>query len=144
MRFSMMKLIYCLLAVFLIGCDQKAAGGQNCSLEKPPRAAGATGNDGLYYFTFPKTVSADYSGCQIMWNEKGSKIWVLTFENGQVTKSEIKASAVSSETQVCMYQEKKLSDTSPKACPDYESIRRGFNAEGSVDLNVPADRDPRE
>lgn len=143
-RFLAVKIMCCLLPAFLVGFDHKPANAQNCALEKPPHTAAVTGNHGRYYFTFPRIVSPGYTGCQSMWDEKGVKFWVLTFQDGKLKKSEVNWPPGSSQIHICTYRNDELSDSSPKDCPSYESSRMGFNREADVDLKVPPDRDPRK
>ena len=74
------------IVLFLVawGFPALASAQENCQLTLPPRQAAIEGNHGFFFFVYPRSVNAAYSGCQTMWDEKGNQVFVLTFEQGRL------------------------------------------------------------
>jgi hypothetical protein len=134
------------LILFLVawGFPALASTRENCQLKMPPRQAAAEGNHGFFFFVYPRSVNADYSGCQTMWDEKGIQWFVLTFEQGNLIKYEASDPSNASEKRTCRYENGKLARNDSKNCPDYGDVKDGFRTlPSSHEPIVPPERDPR-
>jgi len=132
------------LVLFAWGFPALASAQENCQLKIPPRQAASTGNHGLFYFVYPRVVNASYSGCQTMWDEKGTKVIVLTFEQGRVIKFEATDPSSPSVKYSCRYEHGKLASKQSKDCPEYDSVKDDLGPlPQSDDPIVPSERDPR-
>lgn len=132
------------LALGAWGFPALSSAQENCQLTIPPRQAASTANHGLFYFVYPRVVNASYSGCQTMWDEKGTKVIVLTFEQGRVIKFEATDPSSPSVKYSCRYEHGKLASKQPKDCPEYDSVKDDLGPlPQSDDPIVPSERDPR-
>jgi hypothetical protein len=133
-----------ILFLFAWGFSALASAQENCQLKVPPLQAAATGNHGFFYFVYPRAVSAAYSGCQTMWDEKGNQVFVLTYEQGSVIKIESNDPSGASEKRSCRYERGKLAPNDSKKCPDSGIAKDVFGELPELeDPIVPSERDPR-
>jgi len=127
-------------------CDSCAA--STCELERPPRAATATGVHGQYIFIYPNSIPERFSGCQTVWTETGHKWLVYRFQNGvleQLTVDYPKSNRAQNRNVDCYYSNGKTLDRTNDECV-MEEISPGFP---HIDTTVPEpepppDRDPRQ
>jgi len=132
------------LALGAWGFPALASAQENCQLKVPPRQAAVEANHGFFFFVHPRSLNATYSGCQIMWDEKGTQVFVLTFEQGSVIKFESNDPSDASRKQSCRYEHGQLARNEPKDCLDYGRIKDGIRTLPSSDEPiVPLERDPR-
>jgi len=136
------------LSLFLVGnffpLVALADSLQNCSLPHPPLEAAATENDGAYLFFHPRKLSSNYTGCQVMWDEKGRPLITLVFRAGKLSRYEYANIDNPVESGVCTYRMGALVKGDSDICPAYEDAKNGFRAVGSeASFKVPAARDPR-
>jgi len=132
------------LVLFAVVCGfpALASAQENCQFKMPPRQAASTANHGLFYFVYPRAIDAAYSGCQTMWDEKGVKVIVLTFEQGRVIKFEATDPSSPSVKYSCRYEHGKLASKQSKDCPEYVNDDLGPLPQRD-DPIVPPERDPR-
>ena len=116
-----------------------------CALAKPPRDAGVVSSHGAFAFVSPKSLPASYTGCQVMWDETGSRQYVARFASGDLQEfSTYPAPAEKDKTvQVCRYASGKLVTPPPADCPSYDAMKGGIKVSAS-EPQVPAARDPRK
>jgi hypothetical protein len=132
--------------LFLVawGLPALASAKENCQFTNPPRQAASTENLGLFYFVYPRAIDAAYSGCQTMWDEKGIKVIVLTFEQGLVIKVESTIPSSPSVKSSCRYEHGRLARNESKNCFEYGKVKDGFGELLEIDEPVvPPERDPR-
>jgi hypothetical protein len=132
------------LVLFAWGFPAFASAQENCQLKIPPSQAAISANHGIYFFVYPRSVNAVYSGCQTMWDEKGNQWFVLMFEQGSLIKYESNDPSGASKKQSCRYEHGKLARNESKDCPDYGDVKDGFRTLSNSDEPiVPSARDPR-
>jgi hypothetical protein len=91
-----MKRLYLIMAMvaFSHGCTSTltlASNEDNCGLQAPPRDVPPeyiNGMDGIIFFVYPKTLPANYTGCQIMWLNVDAKS-AIHFSHGILTIAEL-------------------------------------------------------
>ena len=120
-----------------------AMAADNCQLTVPPLESAVLENHALFFFVFPRTLGADYTGCQIIWDEKGAKMWSTKFDHGRTV--EFDSENWNGETGFsCLYVDSKLASGDPKRCPEYDRIKEPLvTGPREEDLPVPPERDPR-
>jgi len=115
-----------------------------CEINKPPANSAVSENHGEYFFIFPRFISADFSGCQIMWDEAGKKYMTFKFSNGVLDWYQIHQAADITEPVRCSYVLGKQSDRSRSDCSSYDSVKKGLlNVAPEDEPTVPQSRDPR-
>lgn len=132
--------------LFLVawGLPVLANSRENCQLTIPPRQAASTALHGYFFFVYPRAVDASYSGCQTMWDEKGTKVIVQTFEQGRVIRFEATDPSNPSVKYSCRYEHGKLASKQSKDCPEYGRVKDDLGPlPESDDPIVPSERDPR-
>lgn len=141
----MMKLLPLASLIFCAAlAGQTRAAGDSCRLAYPPRDAAVSGDHGSYYFVFPRHVSSDYSGCQIMWDEQGRQVFIFRFLKGKLTQYSMVDHAVPKTTKLCKYDGQSLAAGSSSECPTFDSVKGGLpNVEPEDEPKIPKDRDPR-
>ncbi len=133
-----------LFAAFCLPLPVLAGPARNCALAHPPVESAATESDGTYLFFFPRQLNRNYSGCQIMWDEKGRVLITLVFRAGELVRYEYTDVEKSGAHGVCMYKNRALINGDSDVCPDYADARKGFRAiSDEASFLVPAERDPR-
>ena len=132
------------LFVIALGIPAMTSAHEICRTKIPPRESAVSENHGFFFFVYPRTLDAAYSGCQTMWDEKGNPLFVLTFEKGSLTKYELNDPSGVSEKQTCVYKLGKGVQHNAKDCPDYDDLKDGFRSLPNRDEPiVPPERDPR-
>lgn len=121
--------------LLLCGCAASINAQESCDLKTPPRQAGVDKNHGSFFFIYPRTVSTSYSGCQIMWDEKGTKWFILTFEKGNLTTFDGDDPLDASQKKLCKYENGSLITHQQNKCPEYNAVKNGI-------LVLPADEEP--
>jgi hypothetical protein len=123
----------------------KSAAADACSLASPPRDAGVVSVHDKFAFVSPKSLPASYTGCQVMWDESGSRQYVARFAGGNLQEfSTYPAPAEKDKTvQVCRYASGKLVTPPPADCPSYDAMKGGIKVSAS-EPQVPSARDPRK
>src|SRR5215475_14243766 len=130
MKYVRTKPFFLLCLLLFAACWGKPTFAQTaCSLNWPPADAAVSGNHGEYVFIYPRKVAAGYTGCQIMWDELGRKVFVYKFVKGMVREESLTLYSDSgkSESEICKYEGEHLSAISPKDCSAYEDIKDGLN-----------------
>lgn len=131
-----------LLAAFTMSGAAGAA-GTNCDLVYPPRESGTNANHGVIYYVFPRKLVAEYSGCQTMWDEKGRKVWIVEFKDGEPTDSTMINPDDSTESH-CTFRGGKVVGKNQNDCPEYGWLKRGLpTVRAGTEPHIPPDRDPR-
>jgi hypothetical protein len=135
--------VLALLISLLIMSDAAFASGANCDLAFPPREAGTNANHGVIYYVFPRKLDVEYSGCQTMWDEKGRKVWIVEFKEGDPIVSMV-INAEDATRELCSYRAGKLVGKNRDDCPDYEWLKQGLpTVRQGTEPDIPRDRDPR-
>jgi hypothetical protein len=120
-----------------------AHAGENCALKAPPRAAAVNAAHGEFLFIYPREIGKDYSGCQTMWNQRGTPVFVLKFERGALASYQEFEKSPRKAALSCKYSKGALTTHSGK-CPAYEEVEAGFRTMSEVvESRVPEDVDPR-
>jgi hypothetical protein len=122
-----------------------AWGAERCALAAPPKDAAMSVDDGAYYFVYPRSIDAGFSGCQTMWDEAGRKMLVLTFVKGVLTQyQQLPDPRGAGAGLVCRYAGGVVT-AGGGDCPDYASSSTGLPVMPQSDEPaVPAGRDPRK
>ena len=107
----------------------------SCRLTAPPISSAVDENDGEFYFAYPRTVGAQYSGCQLVWADKGKRVFSYRFSRGHLVEYRASAMAASESELVCRYTSDVLNAGAPKSCPAYADVRGGT-------LTLPRDEEP--
>jgi hypothetical protein len=124
---------------------QPACAMDNCDLPKPPPESAVTANHGAFYFVFPRSIPAGYTGCQTEWNEHGSIAWLLKFDKGALVVFEAHPETSSEEGFACRYRDGKAVDPDTTSCPEFDSVKNGVaTLPRNLEPVVPSDRDPRK
>ncbi|WP_157201430.1 hypothetical protein [Massilia sp. Root418] len=111
----------------------------------PSDRAAVIEDHGYFFFIYPRTISANFSGCQTMWDENGKQLFVLTFEQGNLISYESNDPSGKEKNQTCLYKHGKLAQHGPTDCPDYGDVKKGLQSLPQSDEPiVPAERDPRK
>ena len=130
------------VAIVLSGCATPPE-ETNCALSRPPRDSGYDIVDGAFTFIYPQAVAPNYSGCQTMWGQDGTKRQVLRVVNGNPKELVIDAPV----RERCAYDEKALVQGDPKVCLSLAGFR-GRNGLGSMPITsavkIPPGADIRE
>jgi len=150
-----------LVCLYLVSCTtEQRPEGNNCGMINPPSNAG---EDSHMYFglakVYPraKNMSAEYSGCQIIWSNKGESLdsWSLAFKliyaNGELVRSQTFLST-DSEALECKYNSIELVSGKADDCYPLEqtpvvSMRPGCLkdlVEASYDRTKPLPTDCQE
>jgi hypothetical protein len=117
--------------------------GEVCTADRPTMQAGVNVNQGQYLFVLPRELPVGYSGCQVMWNEAGIKVWITHFEGGHPISAEI-YDGPSSGYVKCNYATGKLKSGASDACPAAEYLERGLpSIEKAREGSLPLERDLR-
>lgn len=104
-----------------------------------PWNAGVVTKQGLYYFVAPTSLAVSYTGCQVMWDERGRVQTVLRFANGELKEYSSAEGSV-----LCQYERGALANKSPEACPSPQAaIDAMLTFPFDLEPRVPPDRDPR-
>lgn len=141
MKRRLVPLLFCFCSVF--GFAVSAFADDTCTLTTPPRTAAVNADHGAYLFVFPRRLGADYTGCQTMWDEKGTPLMLLRFERGALVSYQEFAKQKSKAALTCRYSASTLK-TRNRKCPSYENVEAGFRTMSEAnEPNVPAQRDPR-
>jgi hypothetical protein len=138
-------LALCALALVSSVWGRSALAQPTCSLEKPPIDTAVTENHGSYFFVYPRSVDlTSFTGCQIMWDELGRRVFVLHFSAGVLTKYSLTDYSANSKVILCQYKSGHLAHGSSGDCADFEDVKRGlFNVSAEEGPRVPRDRDAR-
>jgi len=143
------KYAFAALVVGLAACASQSppppkTSADACALATPPRDAGVVSVHDKFAFVSPKSLPASYTGCQVMWDEAGSRQYVARFAGGDLQEfSTYPAPAEKDKTvQVCRYASGKLLTPPPADCPSYEAMKGGIKVSAS-EPQVPSARDPR-
>ena len=149
-RFGITQALH-VFALLVAGCTGRNVSEPSpqlmtCAADRPPADAAIVWNHDRYSFVSPRSLPSRYTGCQVMWNERGEPEVVLRFVNGAVTEylayrsRDERPSALRS----CWYIGSKIAENSPAECPTYESINHGIRTVApELEPAVPAHRDPR-
>ena len=123
-----------------------AGASQNgCDLNKPPKDSAATEDHGVYFFIYPRSLPASYTGCQTMWDEHDQKWFALVFDKGELTNLAVANPNKAEPLSNCSYLNRNLiaADSAP-GCPPYGMIGHGLGPiKADEEPKVPPDRDPR-
>ena len=93
----------------------------------------------MYYFVAPTSLAVSYTGCQVMWDERGHVQNILRFTNGELKEFSSTEGSV-----LCQYERGALANKSPESCPSPESAVDGMlTFPFDLEPRVPPDRDPR-
>jgi hypothetical protein len=133
--------------LLLVGCTtvlaSTAHSKESCALAAPPRAAAVNVAHGEFLFIYPRGIGENYSGCQTMWNQRGSAVFVLRFEQGMLASYQEFTKSSHKATLSCKYSGAALKTRSSK-CPAYEDVQAGFRTmPEAAEPRVPTDVDPR-
>jgi hypothetical protein len=138
--------VLCFGVMTLLGCIswRNSVAADSCSLVKPPHDAAVSGNHGSYYFAYPRHVTATFTGCQMLWDELGRKVYVYRFRNGELVGYTLTDYANGSSKIICKYRNRSLTADSQPECSAYDSVKNGLlNVELEDEPPVPKERDPR-
>lgn len=105
------------------------AGALDCSADCPTEPIGVLAAPFGLAVVSPARVTADYTGCQVAWDEEGTRRIVLEFVSGALRRADI--SKVNSNLNLsCLYEGGQLTENSPPQCNDFgrESPLRGIDA----------------
>jgi hypothetical protein len=125
------------LSIFASGCAQSSNSVigvesqlQACALSKPPIESGWNESHGVYFFVYPRALSSDFTGCQNMWDQSGSRIMQLKIINGHPETLEINYAEGPQATSrfVCRYVGDVLMGNDQR-CPSYEKGKEFGNLE---------------
>jgi hypothetical protein len=138
LKFSMNSCI----AIFIAALGANTYAAENCALEKPPIDSAVNAVHGKFLFIYPRKIKNNYSGCQLIWNQKGEIIISINFKNGILFSYEENLHDKNSRL-ICIYKNNSFKDLSEK-CPESNEIKYGFKAlEKSYEPLVPIEIDPR-
>jgi hypothetical protein len=127
-----------------LAISQSAVASDNCSLQQPPRDAAVNVNHGDFFFVYPRFVGVEYTGCQTMWDEKGNKVWIVTFDAGKPTAMTTSEPPKPVKTTKCVYRNGALSEGPIDECVEYDLLLKGIPSISKKDEpSVPVKRDPR-
>ena len=102
-------------------------------------------NHGQYFFVFPKTIEADFSGCQTVWVEEGRKVVVVSVTNGIPTKIDLNFS--DDDRILCTFVDGKFESGHREDCTGFMDLileRRGWPVvPDRFNPTVPPERDLR-
>ena len=102
----------------IVGIPENA---QNCNLKTPPDGSGENFIHGTQLFIYPREVAQDYTGCQTMWADDGTKWMVLYIEAGHPRLVHMNYPFDKKEGKYsCVYQEDALVNKDEKYCNPYE------------------------
>jgi|SRR5471030_653932 len=83
-----------LVLLFIVcGFSRPALAHESCK-GNPPSQAAITEDHGYFFFIYPRVIIHSFTGCQTMWDEKGNRLFVLTFESGSLTHALIHKSDI--------------------------------------------------
>ncbi len=137
---SEMKIFFMLLSFV---CTTSTA-GTVCELNLPTKKAGINANHGYFYFIEPRIVPPTYTGCQIMWDEKGKKKYVLNFSKGQLKQFEEYEQSSRAIKVTCVFTGGRATRRNSKNCPSDQDLKNGFFVlSDELILEVPEEKDPR-
>jgi hypothetical protein len=139
---SLIVAAFVLLAAASMAPADQSDPNRNCDLPAPSRNAGLNGNHGVYLFVFPADVPADYTGCQMVWDELGRQYMLLRYVDGDLSYMAFDPTNAFSEKSECFYEDRKLSN-GDKACPAYTDAERGFGSLPDDAMKIPPERDLR-
>ena len=92
----------------------------NCNLVAPPDGSGENGNHGIYFFIYPRQVAPNYTGCQTMWADDGTKWMILYVEGGHPRILQFDIPSDPKGKKLCVYEKAKLLNKKEDSCPNYE------------------------
>jgi hypothetical protein len=138
----MTRFLLIVLLVTAAGSARSDQAEQNCALAAPPLEAAINTNHALYFFIYPRTLGATYTGCQTMWDEKSRKLWVARFVDGRPVEFVINWPA---RQRRCEYKDGAIVSGDAKVCLSFETLLRdGIRSiPKTLEPAVPANRDPR-
>ena len=142
---SFQRMLSVVFLVFLAGLgSERCFATDSCSLAKPPLDSAVSGDHGVYLFVYPRHVPENYTGCQTMWDEFGSKVYVYRFVMGELRDYSLAVNYPGSAVKRCRYRNHKLTLGSWRECSEYARVRDGIpNVESNDEPLVPRERDPR-
>jgi hypothetical protein len=130
---------------FLIVFTPLSNAQDSCALDLPPHHSAINQNHGFFLFIFPREIGPSFSGCQTMWDERGKKLFVLTFKKGNLIRYEMNDPSDSSKKETCIYKQGNLVRGNSEECPQYEDVKNGFRTlSGANEPFVPPEKDPRK
>jgi hypothetical protein len=117
----------------------------SCSLAAPPKDAAVSVDDGAFFFVYPRSIDAGFTGCQTMWDETGRKTLVLTFAKGALTQYQpLPDPKAGSAGMLCQYAGGNKT-AGGDDCPDYASSSAGLPVmPRAEEPTLPAGHDPRK
>ena len=128
------------ISIAALGANTYAA--ENCALEKPPVDSAVNAVHGKFLFIYPREIKNNYSGCQLIWNQKGEVIISMNFKSGILFSYEENLHGKNTRL-ICIYKNNS-SKNSPEKCPKFNEIRSGFKLlEKSYEPLVSIEIDPR-
>lgn len=138
-----------LLAVSLIALSPLAhARDENCNLKAPPRASAISDVHGYFLFMHPRTITANYTGCQTIWGEAGEVFMTMKYKRGVAYAFTRFNPEDRKPVLECRYKNEAL-ETKSSECPSYQRIvedaAQGWSRDEESDL-IPLlkpERDPR-
>ena len=101
-----------------VGISENA---QNCNLKTAPVGSGENFIHGTQLFIYPREIAQNYTGCQTMWADDGTKWMVLYIEAGHPRLLHVNYPFDKKEGKYsCVYQKDALVNKDEKYCDPYE------------------------
>ena len=76
-------------SLFTVGCASQTT-IDVCNLLEPPFNAAVRSTHAGKLFTYPESISKDYTGCRVIWLENGERLATVRFASGVVLSVNIK------------------------------------------------------
>lgn len=115
-----------------------------CSLDYPPHDAAVNQIHGSFFFIYPRKIPPLFTGCQTMWDELGRKTFVLYFNEGNLNKYLLTDYSGHETSEICNYENDKLTSSSSSSCSSYEDMKNGlYYIAPEYEPSVPRNRDAR-
>ncbi|MDQ0024571.1 hypothetical protein J2X90_002369 [Variovorax paradoxus] len=136
-----------LLALLLIS-PLADASGENCDLSAPPKTAAVDAVHGYFIFIHPRKIASNYTGCQMIWGERGEVFMTIKYEKGAPYTFTQFNPENGKLVLDCRYRDKVLKRGGGE-CPAYQRITgdtaKGFSQEEEALLlpSLAPERDPR-